>query len=164
MHPEAYNFVASFTKGKKFESVLEYGSRNINGSVRDLFDTDDYHGIDLYPGLGVDEVADAVEYFVTWPYQCVVCCEVLEHTPMVAGVVRSASVNLKTCGYFVVTCAADPREPHSSIDGGPLQDGEYYNNVELSLLTDLCRRYQLRVLLARLVRSRGDLYLVAQRH
>jgi hypothetical protein len=37
-------------------SVLEVGSLNINGTVRDFFDAKEYVGVDLIEGPGVDRV------------------------------------------------------------------------------------------------------------
>jgi hypothetical protein len=40
-------------------SVLEFGSRNLNGSVRSIIHAHTYVGVDLYEGPDVDIVGDA---------------------------------------------------------------------------------------------------------
>lgn len=42
--------------------VLEIGSLNINGSVRDFFTNCQYLGIDIAPGRGVDVVCEGQRY------------------------------------------------------------------------------------------------------
>lgn len=163
MHPEAKRYVAAWVKGRVFRSVLEFGSLNINGTVRDEITHLSYFGVDPQPGPGVDFVADAVYYRVALPVDLVVCCEVLEHASDVPGLVRSAFENLRPGGVFLVTCATDSRDPHSAVDGGPLRDGEHYANVEADTLVALCREEGFVVQDVEVDRLRGDLYLRAKR-
>jgi len=69
---------------KALPPVLEVGSRNVNGTVRDHFPQGkgQYVGLDMREGQGVDLVADVVED--DWlakvkPVNTVVCTETLEH-------------------------------------------------------------------------------------
>jgi SAM-dependent methyltransferase len=162
VHPEAYNFVKSFTDGKTFTNVLEFGSLNINGSVRDLVVCENYWGIDLQEGPGVDEVADAVS-FRTGPQDLVLCCEVLEHAPDVAGIIESAYDNLRYGGHFVITCATYPRLAHSALDGGPLRSYEHYKNVDPGLLDHLLEQHGFENIEQQVHRNRGDLYVIEQK-
>lgn len=59
----------------------------------------------------------------------VVCCEVLEHSPRADQIVRNAIRMLAPGGVLLVTCATDPRAPHSAVDGNALRAGEWYQNV-----------------------------------
>jgi hypothetical protein len=162
LHPEAHTFVADVVDNRTFTSVIEFGARDVNGTIRDLFPTRSYHGIDIEGGLGVDEVADAADWRCETPAECVVCCEVLEHTPRVEEIVASAYANLQPDGIFIVTCATDPREPHSGVDGGPLRDGEHYENVTPERLKDAC--WEAGFALRRMeILPSGDLYVVAAR-
>lgn len=132
MHPGAYKYVENQVKEIQFRTVVEFGARNVNGSVRKLFICNRYWGIDLQSGIDVDEIADAAKW--ESPFEnvdVVVCCEVLEHTPDYREIINSAYKALVPEGLFISTCATDPREPHSALDGGPLYDGEYYRNVDL---------------------------------
>jgi hypothetical protein len=132
VHSQAYEFIASkaATLGR-VGFVLEIGSRNVNGSVRGLFDAGRYVGLDILPGVGVDIVADGADYVPDVPPDVVVCCEVLEHAPSAASIVAHA-VSLVTPGGVVLLTAAGPeRQPHSAIDGGPVRVGEHYRNISV---------------------------------
>lgn len=66
--------------------VLEVGSLNINGTIRDLFPQEGYVGIDMREGPGVDFVMNTHDsrlvresLLVRESFQSVVCCEMLEH-------------------------------------------------------------------------------------
>lgn len=113
-----------------FADVVEFGSRDINGSARCLFPLSAYVGIDITPGPGVDHVGNAAEYRTEIRHDCVVCMEVLEHTPEAPGIVAAAFEVLRPGGWFFTTAACPPRAPHSAGDGGPLAEGEYYRNVD----------------------------------
>lgn len=143
MHREAYEFVASCVA--RFgvpERVVEIGSRDINGTVRPLFaGCRSYVGLDLVPGPGVDVVADARTWRPRRPVDCVVCCEVLEHTPHAREIVESAHAMLREGGLLILTAACEPRRPHSAVDGGPVRDGEYYRNVDPADLHDWLRAF-----------------------
>jgi hypothetical protein len=95
--------------------------------------------------------------------ELVVCCEVLEHARDIPGLVKSAFENLMFGGVFLVTCATEPRDPHSAVDGGPLRDGEHYDNVDPGTLVSLCRRQGFVVQHTEVHPMRGDLYLRAKR-
>lgn len=160
MHVEAMEYVAAFARPARFDRVVEFGSRDVNGSVRPLFDCREYVGVDIAPGPAVDVVADAALYRGE-PADVVVCCEVLEHAANVNGIVASARANLRDGGHLVVTCATDPRAPHSAVDGGTLRPGEYYGNVDPDDLARWCERHGFVVITYVAYRDRGDLYLSA---
>lgn len=163
MHREAYQYVYERVRGMNFGSVVEFGSLDINGSVRGLFDADHYHGIDLQRGPGVDEVADAVTWRAENPVDAIVCCEVLEHAPDVSGVIESASANLKRGGLFFMTCATDPRAPHSAVDGGKIREGEHYENVDTVEFTSLLSLHGFMLIHMAVHTDRGDLYALAKK-
>ena len=167
MHEEAFSFVylTIFENDLRFDSVVEIGSRNINGSVRPLFEAiaDSYYGIDLAPGPDVDEVADAVTWRPAEKVDCIVCCEVLEHAPDLDGMVCMISESLKPGGKLVMTCATDPRVPHSAHDGLQVRIDEHYENVAPEFFHDLCSAYDLKILHQEVSRERGDLYVLAEK-
>jgi hypothetical protein len=163
MHPEAYRFIAEQAKQLSSElRIIEFGSRNVNGSVRSLFKAPlNYVGIDISDGPDVDVVADAGTWRPhNWKADVVVCCEVMEHTPAWKQIIESAAATLAADGVFLMSAACEPRPSHSAIDGGPIRDDEYYQNInptELSAtLTDL--------FLDSVVRThpRGDVYALAR--
>lgn len=131
MHQLAFEYVQAHTAGK-WARVVEFGGRDINGTVRHFIDAKDYLSIDITEGKGVDLVADAATWDGEGEYDLVVCCEVLEHTDQVAEIIVSAGRALRPGGMFVLTAACDPRVGHSAVDGAQLRDGEYYRNLDES--------------------------------
>jgi SAM-dependent methyltransferase len=111
---------------------LEIGSRNYNGTVRDLFRRHfrplSYWGIDLQPGPGVDQAVDAAEYDGRAHFDLVVCCEVLEHAADPMEIIDCAARALRPGGRLLLTCAGLLRPPHGA-DGGLLREGETYNQI-----------------------------------
>jgi hypothetical protein len=135
VHLEAESFVAlTALRLGPFDSVLELGGRDVNGSVRPYFNGARYVSVDIAPGPGVDVVADATTYRPDERYDAVVCCETLEHAEDADGFVATAWGSLKPGGLFLITAACPPRAPHSAVDGGPLRPGEFYRNVDPALM------------------------------
>lgn len=139
-HPEHFAFVSSckgrwpaFFKGTR---VLDVGSKDYNGGVRELFDGATYVGVDCSPGKGVDVVAFGHEYDSPDPFDVAVCCETLEHDPHWRLTVGNLLRLLRPGGMFVGTWAgpnrpehgtrrtAHPEEPDTY---GP--DPDYYANI-----------------------------------
>jgi hypothetical protein len=119
--------------------VLEFGSLDINGSVRSLFnelvtDGGSYLGIDVQEGPGVDLVADASVYDSDVEYDIIVCAEVFEHTALWSKIIKNAHRLLSPGGVFIATMAGEGRPPHSAIDENPIRDWEYYKNVSAEML------------------------------
>lgn len=130
MHSQAFRAVEERLKGlTPPRSVVEFGSRNVNGSVRPLFKGAMYTGVDVEPGPCVDIVMDAALFEPAIRPACVVCCEVLEHAPNAQAIVTNAVDILESGGVVIITCASTGRPPHSAVDGGPLRKGEFYRNV-----------------------------------
>ena len=117
--------------------MMEIGSLDINGGVRDLLDPlADYVGIDAQDGPGVNVVVDAAHYLHRVRVDIVLCLEVLEHCEQWRGLVKSAASNLKPGGRFIATCATNSRPPHSAIDGGQIHPEEWYANVHCTELLE----------------------------
>jgi SAM-dependent methyltransferase len=136
MHRAAFDYVARTVSGRELPAgdVLEIGSRDVNGSVRELFPGRRYIGSDIAPGDGVDIVASGADVELSEPAAVVVTTETLEHTLDAEAICRNAFRLLMPGGVFIVTCAGEGRAPHSAVDGGPLRAGEFYANVtELDL-------------------------------
>lgn len=165
MHAEARAYVEAVAKMIDSPgAVLEIGSRNFNGSVRELFSAAEiYHGIDVRPGPGVDEVADGATYEPPFVPTIIVCCEVLEHTPHAEAIIRHAHELLAPMGVFILTCAAPPREPHSAIDGGPqLAPDEHYANIDPEWLKEQMQA-SFEFTTVNYSPDRGDLYALGMR-
>src|SRR5687767_1695479 len=159
MHDTAHDWLArTLTTLPPRRSVCELGSRNVNGSARDLFHGVRYVGVDLWPGEGVDVVANAATWGESGAYDTVLCCEVLEHTPDAARICQNAYRLLKPGGVFLMTAAGEGREPHSGFDGGEPDEDEYYENVTEKMLHDWLQHF---VTVAVEVGTPGDIYALA---
>ena len=139
MHAEAMSWLQTIRRallGRR-DVVCELGSRDVNGSPRELFtDAVVYVGVDMVEGPGVDVVADAAGWTPDpWlRFDLVVCTEVLEHAFGAPDICANAHRLLRPGGVFVITAAGPKREPHSGIDGGPLREKEFYGNVRVEEL------------------------------
>lgn len=136
-HDEQREFFASVTAlhPEYFTgaNVLEIGSLNINGTVRDFFTDCNYVGVDVASGPGVDVVAFGEN--LAYPdraFHTVISAECFEHNPEW----RATFVNMSRMsrGMVVFTCATTGRAEHgtrrSSPDSSPLTlDWDYYQNL-----------------------------------
>lgn len=120
MHAEAAKFCEEICRRSPFfftgKKVLEVGSLNINGSVRQLFEDDcEYLGIDLGPGPGVDRVIHVTSSEMqTEQFDVVASTEALEHDrDWHASLVRMAFM-VKPGGLLLITCATDGRPEHGT--------------------------------------------------
>lgn len=129
MHPEAYEWVRRWVPGGPVV-VLDIGGRDVNGSPRDLFDLGDYEVVDLMPGPNVDWVGDFLHYAPDLLFDVACHLEVAEHTPDWRTHMRHAHDCLALGGSLIFTAAGPNRAPHSAVDGGPVRDGEHYENVD----------------------------------
>jgi SAM-dependent methyltransferase len=92
-------------------TVLEVGSYNVNGSVRDWVEGQgpvSYLGVDLQPQPRyVDETlsaCDLIQRFGRDAFDVVICAELLEHAEDWRAVVRNLKGVLKVGGLLVLTC------------------------------------------------------------
>lgn len=168
MHPEAWSYLEDaltpYERAGMVPRVVEFGSRDVNGSARTLLPSaaDFYLGIDIADGPGVDLVLDAADWHSSRIYDIAVCTEVFEHTARWPEICARAQQALLDGGMFVVTAASDPRGPHSAVDGFGLRDGEYYGNVDPSLLHSVLRAVGFDLVHVT-VHERGDVYAKAIR-
>lgn len=130
MHNEAFAWVAAHATQDEV-TVLDLGGRNVNGSVRDLFpNATKYVAVDIREGEGVDVVADAATWVPDDEYDVVVSTECFEHTAVWPEICLTAFKATRPGGRLILTMAGPGRSEHSAIDGGPIQPGEYYGNVD----------------------------------
>lgn len=136
MHQEIEDFVQK-VKGKypKYffnKNILEVGSWNVNGSVRQFFTNCEYTGIDLHEGKDVDIVCRASETNFVDPFDVVISCEMLEHDFEWKQSIENMYRNLKSGGLLLITCAAPNRPEHGTNEHTP-QDSpsttNYYRNI-----------------------------------
>lgn len=100
--------------------VLEIGSLDIEGSVRNLFSECDYTGVDVGPGKGVDVVCRGQEYDApNGSFDVVISCEAMEHNPFWAETFRNMIRLCRPGGLVVMTCATIGRPEHGTSRSGP---------------------------------------------
>jgi SAM-dependent methyltransferase len=118
MAPEQQNKFCQKIKNNKSnyfvnKKILEIGSFNINGTVRDLFENCSYIGLDIAEGSGVDVVCEAQKYDAPNNYfDTIISCECFEHNPFYIETINNAIRMLKSKGLFLFTCATIGRPVH----------------------------------------------------
>ena len=140
--------------------VLEYGSLDINGGVRSIFNApQEYVGIDCQAGRGVDWVGVCHEYeHPVGEFDVVISTEMLEHDPYWRKSLEHACSMLRSGGLFIMTCAAPRRAPHNH-DDSP-EPGYYENRTDDDVLDELAKHAQWENLAAFYNRSDLDLHCV----
>ena len=116
--------------------VVEFGSADVNGNVRDLLGDAEYIGVDIRPGPNVDVVADAATYDPPWRPDLVLCLNMLEHTEDGPAIVANAHRMLAPSGALMVS-VPDASFPIHSADGGALKEGEWYKAFDVKSLWQL---------------------------
>ena len=122
------DYINAFKKERKFNRVLEVGSREVNGKIRDLFEETEYIGIDMIAGDGVDKVInghDLESHFTEGEFDLVLCLETLEHDEEFWETVKGMKWVLKKGGWLIITM---PGTHHSTHDWPgdywrPMRDG-----------------------------------------
>lgn len=134
-HIEQMSFVSmvkgwypEFFSGKK---VLEVGSLNINGSVRQFFNDCEYIGCDLGEGDGVDIVSFGHELlFPNNHFDVSISCECFEHDKH--WVETFDNMVRMTKGLVLFTCATTGRPEHGTTRSKPSDapfTNDYYRNL-----------------------------------
>lgn len=151
-HAEQMQFVAhvksAFPEHFEGKNVLEIGSMNINGSVRQFFEDCDYLGVDVAPGPDVDIVGIAHEVSLeAESFDVVISCETLEHDMHWEKTIEKALEVLMPGGLLIITCASGNRPEHGTRRRNPQDSGttqiegwaDYYRNLERSDLEAVLR-------------------------
>jgi len=142
-HPAQMLFVQSvkhhFPEYFKDSKVLEIGSLNINGSVRQFFENCEYLGVDLGLGKDVDLVSKGHELsFPDKSFKTVISCECLEHDKDWQKTFQKM-YDLSS-DLVVMTCATIGRPEHgtsrTNADAAPFTN-DYYQNLAISDFTDV---------------------------
>lgn len=140
-HPEQREFVRLLSQNLPTHfndvRVLEIGSLDINGSVRDFFRPAEYIGIDIGPGKGVDVVCEGQRYDAPDDsFDTVISCEAMEHNPHWVATFENMVRLCKPGGLVVMTCATTGRREHGTArtdaSASPLTTAagwNYYRNL-----------------------------------
>ena len=123
-------------KKKEFDnlSVLDVGSFDVGGSIRDLFVKNNYKGVDLVNGPNVDIVLDGSElHKLNQKFDIVLSCECFEHAKNWKEIFLSMHSVCKEDGYIIFTCASRGRIEHGTLrsnnSDSPGTCGTYYKNI-----------------------------------
>jgi SAM-dependent methyltransferase len=130
-HQQQFDFVSTVAEflPNNFANckVLEVGSLNINGSVRQFFTDCDYIGIDL----GV--VCQGQDYdALDNTFDTVISCECFEHNPDWVATFANMHRMVKPSGLIVMSCATTGRAEHGTKRTSPADApfcGDYYKNL-----------------------------------
>lgn len=141
-------------------TVLEIGSKDINGSPRRYFWFCKYTGIDISGGKGVDIVGRFSFFKFTKKYQVIVCTEVLEHDETWRQTLQKMFDLLLPGGMLLVTCAGPDRAIHGTTDTLPEQSpdtNDYYRNLYLEDFRTIIKPYDFEVYCLQYARGMMDL-------
>lgn len=129
-------------------NVIEIGSLNINGTVRDFFTHANYVGFDVGAGPCVDYAIPGQD--VKYPddsFDVAITTECFEHASEWRDIWRNMIRMLKPGGLLVMTCAGIGRPEHgtrrSDIGSSPLtvaRGSDYYQNLSPEDFTDDLRK------------------------
>jgi SAM-dependent methyltransferase len=145
-HQQQFDFVsgiASFFPNNFANcKVLEVGSLDINGSVRQFFTDCEYIGIDLGQGRGVDVVCQGQDYDAPDnTFDTVISCECFEHNPAWVMTFVNMYRMTKPGGLIVMSCATTGRAEHgtkrTSPADAPFCDDYYKNLTEQDFVDNL---------------------------
>lgn len=138
MHPEAYNGLKEMLDNSGYNlnvnyHVLDFGGRNVNGSIRELLPKAQWTGLDIIDGPGVDIVRDGT---LDWPshfpkFDIIVTTEMFEHVEDWRGAIRTCAQALNSFDVqtIFITCASTGRRPHGASGEWDPPPGEWYQNV-----------------------------------
>jgi 2-polyprenyl-3-methyl-5-hydroxy-6-metoxy-1,4-benzoquinol methylase len=99
--------------------VLEVGSRNVNGSLRNHVESlkpMEYIGVDIMPGTGVDKIVDAnnlLDFFKNESFDLIISTEMLEHCKDWKNALNSMFSLCKVNG-FILLSTRSPGFPYHS--------------------------------------------------
>ena len=124
----------NFFREKKI-SILEIGSYNVNGTIRDIFTNQKYTGVDVKKGPCVDIVYDGLNLDIQDKFDLSISCECFEHNPFYLENFKKMIELTKNDGVVVFTCASIFRKEHGTTrttpadSPGSMEKWDYYKNL-----------------------------------
>jgi SAM-dependent methyltransferase len=120
--------------------VVEFGSYNINGSIRDWCSCSDYTGVDWIAGPCVDLVSLAHEVlFPPETFDTVLSASMLEHDPYWEWSIGKMIEVMKPDGILAISWGAAKNPPHH-FETAP--DGKFHA-LRAGLVLDLLQKFSL---------------------
>ena len=124
-----------------FNHVLEIGSYDINGSIKEIFSFNNYLGLDLIDGPGVDKVYDGADmsFLPDASFDLVISSECFEHNPHWENNIVDMYQKLRSNCHMLVTCASRGRAEHGTQRSSPessigtsSKGWDYYRNIRIA--------------------------------
>ena len=149
-HPKQLQFLKNLSvflfKEKKPSdlNILEIGSYEVNGSIRNFFEKSKYLGIDLVNGPGVDLVMSGENITeLNKRFDVIISSECFEHAIGWKNIFKAMIECVKDDGYVIMTCASKGRIEHGTkrsdfydtvvhkydVKSSPGTNDEYYKNL-----------------------------------
>ncbi len=140
-HIDQINFIKEFKESyinnsfNKDINVLEIGSLDVNGNIRNLFDfTNEYTGIDLEKGPNVDLVLSGIDIDkLDKNFDIIISCECFEHAKDWKIIFEKMFQISKPNSFIVISVASTGRVEHGTERSGnwqsPGNKDDYYLNL-----------------------------------
>ena len=117
--------------------ILEVGSLEMEAdfqSIRKMFQFNNYLGVDLYKGNGVDLVLNGSDlHKIKKNFDVIISCECFEHAENWKDIFRSMHKVLKENGIIILTFASTGRLEHGTLRTNPMESpgthDDYYHNI-----------------------------------
>lgn len=121
----------------KFKNVfvLDIGSLDINGNIKELFENSHYIGVDVGEGKNVDVISKGHLYHNDNQFDVVTSTECFEHDENYGLTIHNMYRLLKPGGLFFFTCASEGRPEHGTRKTSPENSpyiaelSDYYKNL-----------------------------------
>lgn len=132
MIKQVKEFIDVFWKEKgPFKKVLDVGSLDVNGSVRQSITEgyEEYTGVDMRDGQGVDVVLNGHVLTSRWPdpqFDLITCCDTLEHDDQFWLTVEQMRAVLNPGGYLLIAVPSFFHDRHE-------HPSDYYRFLETVL-------------------------------
>lgn len=128
MHDSSIKKMAEFAKehDQEGKTVIDIGSRDINGTYRNLFLKSTYIGVDIVEGRNVDMIIDSEEWDDLKDVDMVISGQTLEHVEDIPKLMKSIFNVLKTDG---IICIIVPSF------GPPHHDPSWIENISTERMT-----------------------------
>lgn len=115
-------------------SVIDCGSLDVNGSLKDFFTNSEYIGVDIVPGKNVD-IVSAIKDLPDTQYDVVISGEMLEHDEYWVESLQKMYAMCKLGGLIAISAAGKDRPEHGTTrtTGKSKLWGtapDYYMNIE----------------------------------
>ena len=163
-HPEQRQFFEElrikFPQFFNNVSVIDCGSLDVNGTLRDFFTNSEYIGVDIVGGYGVDIIKKVSELRFKEEFDTVISGEMLEHDEYWGESLKKMYDMCKKGGLIAISCAGRLRPEHGTIKTGNIwgTSDDYYRNIEPKDITSVLKAELFRESIAKESENGFDTY------